>query len=718
MSNPLATSLTSRTYLGLILAQFTATFNDQAIHIVAVFFAVDLLVRFAQVPLFDEKGVVAMVTACFITPFLLFSSLAGLLGDKYSKRSMIVFWKLAEVAMMAVALLGLAMPHFVGVDSPHLRTVAIAGSSLVVGVVFLMGMHSTFFVPAKLGAMPEIMHPSVLSRANGLLEGSSFMAQILGTSVGGMLYALLKGEVIPGANPRLVLGQEWLIGVVLLLLALVGTATALLMNPLPAADPNLVVGWNWFRPLWKNIKTVLNSKPLTLSSTGIAFCVFMTLFLRQTLLLQGEMVKELNTAKAELAAAQAATQPAGKSPGTAVPDAEQEAAEEEEVVPLRGWASPRLRQALQEPELRVALLFVLVGLGVGVGSLVAGFLSGHRIELGMVPVGGVLIVLSTLFPSITLEYRRLFGLCLFGIGFGAGFYLVPMYTLLQQRAPKESKGNVIAASNFINVSGGVISVLVFFAVAGLLDRIYGVRVGESEAVGNVELLTRRIAGLESQFSVPRRLYLTATIFTLAALILLQRRLPDFALRALIWLKNGCHNRLRVLGLENLPLNGPVLLLTNCNDLPEVLDLTAALDRHARMLLVAPRDETIPASWVEKVALGTNTRRLAPQGAHTELSGVLDEGRELLRSGGMVAVNIEPDTEVSRHLVADLGLVPGTVWLPVCSIRSPSATGPAPRILIGEPLRGPSSLAEARTALAALAANSAVEGVSAPVLGTH
>lgn len=715
MSQPLATSLTSRTYLGLILAQFTATFNDQAIHIVAVFFAVDLLVRFAQVPVFDEKGVVAMVTACFITPFLLFSSLAGLLGDRYSKRSMIVFWKLAEVGMMALALVGLALPHLVGVDSPHLRTVAIAGATLVVGVVFLMGMHSTFFVPAKLGAMPEIMHPSVLSRANGLLEGSSFMAQILGTSVGGMLYALLKGEVIPGANPRLVLGQEWLIGVVLLLLALIGTGTALLMSHLPAADPNLVVGWNWFRPLWKNIKTVLNSKPLTLSSTGIAFCVFMTLFLRQTLLLQGEMVKELNTAKAELAAAQAATGAAAGSPGGVATD-EEAVDEEEEVVPLRGWASPRLQQALQEPELRVALLFVLVGLGVGVGSLVAGFLSGHRVELGMVPIGGVLIVLSTLFPSITLEYRRLFGLCLFGIGFGAGFYLVPMYTLLQQRAPKESKGNVIAASNFINVSGGVISVLVFFAVAGLLDRLYGVRVGESEAVGNVELLTRRIEGLESQFSVPRRLYLTATIFTLAALILLQRRLPDFALRALIWLKNGCHNRLRVLGLENLPLNGPVLLVTNCNQLPEVLDLTAALDRHARVLLVGTRDETAPVSWIEKVALRTNTRRVSPQGGDVDLSGVLDEGREVLRSGGMVAVNIEPDGEVSRHLVAELGLVPGTVWLPVCSIRSDVAAGPAPRIFIGEPLRGPSSLTEARSALAALAATG--PGESTAILGTH
>ena len=707
MSQQLATSLTSRTYLGLILAQFTATFNDQAIHIVAVFFAVDLLVRFAQVPWFDEKGVVAMVTACFITPFLLFSSLAGLLGDRYSKRTMIVFWKLAEVGMMAVALVGLALPHLVGTESPHIRTVAIAGSSLVVGVVFLMGMHSTFFVPAKLGAMPEIMHPSVLSRANGLLEGSSFMAQILGTSVGGMLYALLKGEVIPGPTPRLVLGQEWVIGVVLLLLALVGTGTALLMQPLPAANPNLQIGWNWFRPLWKNIGTVLHSKPLTLSSTGIAFCVFMTLFLRQTLLLQGEMVKELNTARAELVATQRAAAghasaglaPSGSAgtPTVSHPGEEGDA----EVVPLHSWLSPRLRQALREPELRVALLFVLVGLGVGVGSLVAGFLSGHRIELGMVPLGGVLIVASTLLPGFTLHYPRLFGLCLFGIGFGAGFYLVPMYTLLQQRAPKESKGNVIAASNFINVSGGVISVLVFFAVAGLLDRIYGVRVGETEAAGNVELLNERISQLESQFIVPRKLYLTATVFTIAALMLLQRRLPDFVLRSLIWLKNRCHNRLRVTGLENLPLNGPVLLLTNCETLPQVLDLTASLDRNAEVLLVDAAPAETPTSLAERMALKINTRRLPTERAEGELPSVIDAGRETLRTGGMIAVNIEPDCDTTRRLVAELGLVPGTVWLPVTSLRPPESSPSAPQICIGVPLRGPSSLADVRGVLAEL-----------------
>ena len=718
MSQQLATSLTSRTYLGLILAQFTATFNDQAIHIVAVFFAVDLLVRFAQVPLFDEKGVVALVTACFITPFLLFSSLAGLLGDKYSKRSMIVFWKLAELGMMALALLGLALPHLVGVESPHIRTVAIGGASLVVGVVFLMGMHSTFFVPAKLGAMPEIMHPSVLSRANGLLEGSSFMAQILGTSVGGMLYALLKGEVIPGPTPRLVLGQEWLIGVVLLLLALIGTGTALLMQPLPAADPHLQVGWNWFRPLWKNIRTVIQSKPLTLSSTGIAFCVFMTLFLRQTLLLQGEMVKELNTARAELAATQhAAAAAAGpgharSGPGGELIESSPGETGDAEVVPLHGWLSPRLRQALHEPELRVALLFVLVGLGVGVGSLVAGFLSGHRIELGMVPLGGVLIVASTLLPGFTLDYPRLFGLCLFGIGFGAGFYLVPMYTLLQQRAPKESKGNVIAASNFINVSGGVISVLVFFAVAGLLDRIYGVRVGETEAAGNVELLTERIAQLEAQFIVPRKLYLTATVFTIAALMLLQRRLPDFVLRSMIWLKNRCHNRLRVSGLENLPLNGPVLLLTNCENLPQVLDLTASLDRHAEVLLVDTAPDEIPSTWTERMALKINTRRVPAEGSEGELPGVIDNGREFLRSGGMIAVNIEPDCETARRLVAELGLVPGTVWLPVLSQRPPESSLSAPEIRIATPLRGPSNLADVRGVLAELKVEGSSTGTAA------
>src|SRR4029078_8767077 len=92
-------TLASRSYVGLVLSQFLAAFNDQAIHFVAIFYASDLLVRFVHIPHVDQKLVLAVVTACFISPFFLFSPIAGILADKFSKRTTIVFWKVAEGAI-------------------------------------------------------------------------------------------------------------------------------------------------------------------------------------------------------------------------------------------------------------------------------------------------------------------------------------------------------------------------------------------------------------------------------------------------------------------------------------------------------------------------------------------------------------------------------------------------------------------------------------------
>src|SRR5207237_870973 len=82
---------------------------------------------------------------------------------------------------------------------------------------------------------------------------------------------------------------------------LLGTATAFLMHPIPAASPDRKISWNWWQPLHANLSILWRSKPLILSVTGIAFCVFMTLFLRQTLLYQGELTKELRGAEVRLA---------------------------------------------------------------------------------------------------------------------------------------------------------------------------------------------------------------------------------------------------------------------------------------------------------------------------------------------------------------------------------------------------------------------------------
>ena len=99
-----ADNLRSRTFIGLLIAQFLAAFNDQAIHASAMFFAINHNTM-------SEANAITIMPVLFYAPWALFSTYAGYLADKYSKRSIIVFWKLAEVAIMGLALVGFLLPH-------------------------------------------------------------------------------------------------------------------------------------------------------------------------------------------------------------------------------------------------------------------------------------------------------------------------------------------------------------------------------------------------------------------------------------------------------------------------------------------------------------------------------------------------------------------------------------------------------------------------------
>lgn len=696
MKPHLSETLTNRTFLGLLLAQFTASFNDQAIHIVAVFYSVDMLVRYVDIAWIDDKKVIAIVTSCFLAPFLLFSSYAGPLGDRFSKRSVIVFWKVAEVVMMAMAFVGLSLTSWAGPDSPHLKTLAVVSSVLVILTVFLMGLHSTFFVPAKLGVMPEILHPAILSRANGVLEGTSFTAQILGTSAGGILYSLLKGEDTATGTIEPGRGDEWLIGALLLGLAILGTATAFLMRPIPAAAPDSRVSWNWWKPLQENLGILWRSKPLTLSVTGIAFNVVLALFLRQTLLYQGELSKELRTAR--IAQARLEGRPI-----------------EEAHTSLDRFLSkvlpPRLDKAAQEPELRTSLLFAVVGLGVGLGSLLAGYLSGHRIELGLVPVGALSIVLFTLFLSLIRRVPGVFVTSLFGIGAGAGFYLVPLYTLLQHRAPKESKGNVVAASNFLNVGGGIVSVAIFYLLSFIFDKLWGATITDKALHGSPSQLTEYVAQLTAQMTIPRALFLSAGVLMCLAIVLLRLRLHDFFLRAAIWIQAGGHNSLRTFGIEHMPIDGPVVLLTNCNVFRAALDLIAAVDRAPRVVLVEePRRQ---GSWLRNLAQRSELVTVPAMPGAAEWQNALAVGIETLRDQEMVALTVNQPTcaaDVTRLIKAWRAAAPEAVVLPVfCTAAADAPQVPAgplayPRVVFGRPIAPQATLAETLAAIEALASS--------------
>src|SRR5581483_11042621 len=120
-----------------------------------------------------------------------------------------------------------------------------------------------------------------------------------------------------------------------------------------------------------------------------------------------------------------------------------------------------------------SLIVATVALGVGLGSPLAGFLSGGKVELGMVPLGCVGMMLATTGAALAIEENAALVAALIVIGFFSGFYMVPLYTLLQHRAPRQSKADLIATSNFINVTGAIAASLLFGALV-YLSQLLGV----------------------------------------------------------------------------------------------------------------------------------------------------------------------------------------------------------------------------------------------------
>ncbi len=653
-------TLRSRTYIGLIISQILAAFNDQAIHIVAIFYTSDMLVRFVGLnkypgwKWFDTPVVIMLGTACFITPFFLFSAWGGMLADRFSKRSSLVFWKVAEVVITGIALAGFLLPHAAAWGWGDPKTLAVVSACMVMSAVFLMGTHSAFFVPAKYGVMPEILQPRVLSRGNGFLEGTSFVAQILGTVTGGLLYFAWQSDVRPDGSIEL--NQEWLIGVMLFVLAVVGALASLLIQRMPAADPSRPLTWKAWQPLSRNIGTLLRSRPLLLAVLGIAFFAFVTLYARQTLLYNGETHKDLTFAEQEL------EHRALHKDGPAAPAGDARPAEDED--------------SAKNAELQVAFLIAFVGLGVGVGSLLAGYLSGSKVELGLVPIGAVCIVLSALLLAVLVEpdwgrgwltrfqvapaeaeaiaqpvsyYGKYVALVLLGVS--AGFYIVPLYTLLQHRAPKDSKGNLVATSNFINVVGGLVAIGVFYGVTRGLEALRGLtlRGNEVSASGNVQTLQEYVNQLHQKVDFTPLLFIMASAMTLATLLLLCQQLPDFFVRTLLFLRKmtgrGMLSRatIHVTGVNNLPSEGPVILATNCDRPEKCMLVLAATDRVIRWLLLenAPHQRLplLLRTMVKPISLAVlKPHRQTPEALERALARAV----EVLQRGEVVG--LPADTE--------------------------------------------------------------------------
>jgi MFS family permease len=200
----------------LVGAQFLGAFNDNLFKQLVLFLAAGFL--------FPGRDVQGLAFAIFSLPFVLFSGIAGDLSEKYSKQSVIMTMKVAEVVIMLLGAMALQLVHW------HFMLL----------VLFLMGVHSAFFGPSKYGVIPELVPSAKLVRANGVIAMTTFMSVLLGQALAGPLIDNFAGRFgVPGA---------FCAG-----FALLGTWFAKGMAKLEPQNTGLTLRPNPFGNLWQTI---------------------------------------------------------------------------------------------------------------------------------------------------------------------------------------------------------------------------------------------------------------------------------------------------------------------------------------------------------------------------------------------------------------------------------------------------------------------------------
>ena len=209
------------------------------------------------------------------------------------------------------------------------------------------------------------------------------------------------------------------------------------------------------------------------------------------------------------------------------------------------------RTVLSGNEHVVTWLLTMFSIGIGLGSLLCEKLSGRRVEIGLVPVGALglayfgfdLYWVSSQWPLSELKnmgwqavmavpgaYRVSFDLAMIGV-FG-GLYIVPLYALVQERADANQVSRIIAGNNIINAIFMVIAAVMGMLVLGVLD-----------------------------MSIPQ-LFLITTILHIVVCLYIFTIVPEFLLRLVAWLLVSLVYRVKYKGLDNIPVEGPVVLVCN------------------------------------------------------------------------------------------------------------------------------------------------------------
>lgn len=371
--------------------------------------------------------------------------------------------------------------------------------------LFCTGLQSTLFGPVKYSVLPSILKPEELTGGNGLVEMGTSISILTGMIAGGMIF------VLAGSNGPIVAATA------IIVLSLAGNLAARMIPTVDAGAPELKINWNPLRESLAVLRMAKKQKAVRNAILGVSWFWFFGTILTSQLPTYAE-------------------------------------------VNLGGGSTLYI------------FALALFSLGTGTGSLLCEKLSGRIVEIGLVPLGafGMSAFLLDLYfarsGTVAVSGLDVLGFLqqpgsvrividLLGIGLFTGFFVVPLFALIQSRSPKSEMSRVFAALNIQN-SGFIV------LAAGL------------------GLLTQNVL----DWSVPQ-LFLALAITNALVAAYIFSIVPEFLMRFLSWLMVHTLYRLRVHGVEdNVPDDGPALIVCNHVSYMDALILAATIPRPVRFVM--------------------------------------------------------------------------------------------------------------------------------------
>ncbi|MFM7058319.1 MAG: MFS transporter [Planctomycetota bacterium] len=363
-----------------------------------------------------------LAMAAFALPFVLFSGIGGFLSDRCSKRTVIVSCKVAEIGIVSVGLVVLLVP---GLS-------AVVQLSALVAMLGLMGTHSAIFSPSKYGILPELFREDQLRPVNGAVQMTTFLAIIFGM--------VAAGIALDEIGERL-----WIGSLLATIPAVLGTLTAALIPPVPAAEPTLR-----FRP--ENIfvpgsvaEVLWSSRDLRAAIAVSALFWFLGGVTQMAVTTLGEQTLLLSSTRSSLLAAGMGIGIAGGCvvagflgrPGSG-----------------GGWTTAG-----------AWLLVVSMSLVAMLGSGLLGRPASSGVEASAESI------LRRLLSADGLEWSLRGSMVL--LGFAAGIFVVPVQVYLQQAPPAEIKGRLLGVQNLATWIGILCSAVWSWGVGGVLRAVGG-----------------------------------------------------------------------------------------------------------------------------------------------------------------------------------------------------------------------------------------------------